>query len=216
MNVLLAENLFQNFLSRKTPTSAVICFLKNHDMEKKWIKSSFWMKKFEKNQILEQVFTTRQTLNQDFQNVSDFQSTLNNSSFLESEFLQHIKFWNIPFTARQILIRNFNNATGFYMKLVLENEFCLTICFRKIFQKMTAFKPTLNNSSVYGSELLQRVSFRIKILTSCRFLLWLSALRQKLNHDLYNASDFDEKTVFRKLKLENSISKNCLFGQFSP
>ena len=44
MNVLLAKNLFWNFLSHKTPTSAVICFLKNHDKEKKWIKSSFWMK----------------------------------------------------------------------------------------------------------------------------------------------------------------------------
>ena len=95
MDVLLAENLFWNFLSRKAPTSAVFCFLKNHDMEKKWKKSSFWMKNFEKNQILKQVFTTRQTLNQEFQNFSDFQSTLNNSSFLESEFLQHVKFWNI-------------------------------------------------------------------------------------------------------------------------
>ena len=98
MNVLLAENHFWNFLSPKTPTSADICFLKNHDMEKKWIKSSFWMKNFEENQILKQVFTTRQTLNQEFINMSDFQSTLNNSSFLESEFIQHVKFWNIFLT----------------------------------------------------------------------------------------------------------------------
>ena len=82
---------------------------------------------------------------------------------------------------------------------------------------MSEFKSSLNNSSVFGSELLQRVSCRIKLLTPCRYLLWLSALRQNLNQDLYNASDFDEKTVFRKLKLlENSISKNHLFGQFSP
>ena len=127
---------------------------------------------------------------------------------MESEFLQHVNFWTILFTTSQNLIRNFNNATDFYVKLVLKRKFSWTICFQIIFQNMSEFKPTLNNSSVFGSKLLQRDSFRIKLLTPCRFLLWLSALRQKLSQDFYNASDFDEKTVFRNLKLlEKSISK---------
>ena len=173
MNVLLAEYLFWNFLSRKTPTSAVICFLKNHDKEKKWIKSSFWMKNYKKNQILKQVFTTRQTLNQEFQNMSDFQSTLKNSSFLESEFLQHVTFWNIFFTTRQILIRNFNNATGFYVKLVLEKEIFLDNLFSRNLSKLVRIQANLTQLVSFWIRNMQRVSFRIKLLTYCRFLLWL-------------------------------------------
>ena len=106
----------------------------------------WYREKKEKKQFLNQVFqirnrfwnrflTTRQTLNQEFQNMSDFQSTLNNSSFLESEFLQHVKFWNIFLTTRQILIRNFNNAKDLYVKLVLKKEFSWTNCFQMISQK---------------------------------------------------------------------------------
>ena len=77
---------------------------------------------------------------------------------------------------------------------------------------MPEFKPSLNNSSVFGSELLQRVSFRIKLLSSYRFLLWLSALRQNLSHVFYNASVSDEKIVVRKSRF---FGKLALKEQFS-
>ena len=159
MNVLLAENLFWNFLPRKTPNSVAIWFLKNHDMEKKWLINSFWRKNFGRPQILKQVFTTRQTLNQDFQKMSDFQSTLNNSSFLESEILQHVKFWNISFTTRQILVRNFNNATDFYVILVLKNEIFLDNLLLK----------NLSKHVLIQANLKQLVSFWIRTFAACQF-----------------------------------------------
>ena len=159
MNVLLAENLFWNFLPRKTPKSVVIWFLKNHDLEKKWIINSFWRKNFGTNQILKQVFTTRQTLNQDFQKMSDFQSTLNNSSFLESGILQHVKFWNISFTTRQILVRSFDNATDFYVILVLKNEIFLDNLLLK----------NLSKHVLIQANLKQLVSFWIRTFAACQF-----------------------------------------------
>ena len=177
-------------------------------------------KKGKKKQFLNQDFnkrirfwnrflTTRQTLNQEFQSMSDFQSTLNNSSFLESEFLQLVKFWNIFFTTRQILIRNFNNATDFYVKLVLKKEIFMDSLFSNNLSKLVRIQTNLKQLVSFWIRILQRVSFRIKLLQFCRFMLWLSALRQNLSQDFYNASDFDEKAVFRNLKLfERSISKN--------
>ena len=59
-----------------------------------FVKEDFWKESdFETNFI-----TTRQTLIQGFQNTSDFQSTLINSSFLETEILQLVKFWNMLLT----------------------------------------------------------------------------------------------------------------------
>ena len=139
----------------------------NHDFQKKY---RFWNR----------FSTTRQTLNQEFQNMSDFQSTLNNSSFLESEFLQHVKFWNIFFTTRQILIRNFNNATDFYVKLVLKKEIFLDNLFSKDLSKHVRIQANIKQLVSFWIRILQCVKFRIKLLTPCRFLLWLSALRQNL------------------------------------
>ena len=109
MDVLLAQNLFWNFLSRKAPTSAVISFLKNHDMEKKWIKSSFWIKKIRK----ESDFETS------FYNASDFESRISKYVRFLVNFKQLVIFGIQIFTAcqilkhhfttRQILIRNVNN-----------------------------------------------------------------------------------------------------------
>ena len=125
MNDLLEENHFSILLPRKTPNSLGMRFLKNHDMEKNWKKNSFWIKTFEKNQILKQVFN----------NASDFESRVSkyvrflvNSTQLvifESEFLPRDGFWNIFFTTRQILNRIFNDAKGFYKELNLKNEFFL-------------------------------------------------------------------------------------------
>ena len=162
-----------------------------------------------RNRFWNRFSTTRQTLNQEFKNMSDFLSTLNNSSFLESEFLQHVKFWNIFFTTRQILIRNFRSATDFYVKPVLKKEIFLDNLFSNILSKPVRIQANLKKLVSFWIRILQRIKFRIKLLTPCRFLLWLSALHQNLSQDFYNASDFDEKTVFRNLKLlEKSISKN--------
>ena len=209
MNDLLAENHFSTLLSRKNATSSVMRFLKNHDIEKKG-KKQFLNQDFQKrNRFWNRFSTTRQTLNQEIQNMSDFLSTLNNSSFLESEFLQHVKFWNIFFTTRQILIRIFRNATDFYVKLVLKNEIFLDNLFSNILSKLVRTQANLKQLVSFWIRILQRVSFRIKLLTPCRFLLWLSALRQNLSQDFYNASHFVEKTVSRNLNLlEKSISKN--------
>ena len=120
-------------------------------------------------------------------------------SNFETSFLPHVRSWSELLTTQQ------NFTCNWFWK----RKFSWTICFKKFFQNMSEFKPTLKNSSVFGSELLQRVSFRIKLLQFCRFLLWLSALRQNLSQDFYNASDFDEKTVFRNLKLlEKLLPKN--------
>ena len=128
-------------------------------------------------------------------------------SNFEASFLPHVRFWSEILTTQKICTWNW----------FWKRKISWTICFQIIFQNMSEYKPTLNNSSVFGSELLQRVSFRNKLLTSCQFLLWLSTLRQNLNRDFHNASDFDEKNVFRNLKLlEKSISKNHYFSQFSP
>ena len=138
------------FLWRKTPTSAVICFLKNHDMETKSIKSSFRMKNFERNQILKQVFRTRPTLNQEFQNMSDFQSTLNNSWFLESEFLQHVKFWNIFLPH----VRFWSEIlTTFLQRLRL---------FKKIKNFVSMCKLNIHIASELGSRFLPGIKFRWK------------------------------------------------------
>ena len=59
---------FGSFYSVKTSTSAVMCPLKNHDMEEKRIKSGSRMKPFEKNRILQQLFN----------NASDFESRFSN------------------------------------------------------------------------------------------------------------------------------------------
>ena len=108
MNVLLAENFYCNFLSRKTPTSAVICFLKNLDMEKKWIKTSLWMKTLEKNQILKEIFNNASDFESRFSKQVRFIVNFKQHVLLETEILQHVKFWNILFTTSQTLIRNFN------------------------------------------------------------------------------------------------------------
>ena len=148
-------------------------------------------------------------MNQEFQNVSDFQSALKNSSFLESGFLQHVKFWNMFFTTRQILIRNFKNATDFYVKLVVKTEIFLDNSFSNNLSKHVLIQANLKQLVSFWNGILQRVSFRFKLLQFCRFLLWLSALRQNLSQDFYNASDFAEKTVFRNLKLlEKLLQKN--------
>ena len=166
------------------------------------MKNSFWIKKFKKrNRFWNRFSTTRQTLIQEFQNMSDFLSTLNNSSFLESEILQHVKFWNNFFTTRQILIRNFKNATDFYVKLVLKKEVILDNLFSNILSKHVLIQAKLKQLVSFWIRIWQRVSSRFKLLQFCRFLLWLPALRQNLIQDFYDASDFDEKTVFRNLKL---------------
>ena len=217
MNDLLAENHFSTLLSRKNAN-----FLSYAISQKPWYrekrKKKFLNQDFQKrNRFWNRFSTTRQTLNQEFQNMSDFLSTLNNSSFLESEVLQHVKFWNIFFTTRQILIRNFNNATDFYVKLVLKKEIFLDNLFSNNLSKHVLIQANLKQLVSLWIRYLQRVSFRFKLLQFCRFVLGLSALRQDLSQDFYNASDFDEKTVFRNLNLrKKSISKNLLFSQSSP
>ena len=207
----LQKITFRHFYPAKKPTYSVMRFLKNHDIEKKR-KKQFLNQEFQiRNRFWNRFFTTHQTLNQEFQNMSHFQSTLNNSSFLESEFLQHVKFWNIFFTTRQILIRNFKNATDFYVKLVLKKEYFLDNLFSNNLSTLVRIQVNLKQLVSFWIRTLQRVSFRIKLLSFCRFLLWLSALHQNLSQDFYNASDFDEKTVFRNLKLLEKLLPQKMF-----
>ena len=194
MNDLLAENHFSILLSRKYAN-----FLSYAICQKPWYREKKGKKQFlnqdfqKRNRFWNRFSTTRQTLNQEFQNMSDFLSTLNKSSFLKSEFLQHVKFWNIFFTTRQILIRNFRSATDFHRKLVLKKEIFLDNLFSNILSKLVRIQANLKQLVSFWIRILQRVKFRIKLLTPCRFLLWLSALRQNLSQDFYNSSDFDEK-----------------------
>ena len=72
MNDLLEDNHFSILLPRKTPNSLGMCFLKNHDMEKKWKKNSFESRLLKRIRFWNRFPTTRQILNQEFQNTSDF------------------------------------------------------------------------------------------------------------------------------------------------
>ena len=180
--ICLEKITFRPFSPAKTPTSSVMRFLKNHDIEKKRKKTVFESKLSKKKQILKQVFN----------NASDFESRISkyvgfsvnfkqfvffgigilcSISNFETSFLPHVTFWSEILRTQQIFTWNW----------FWKRKFSWTICFQIIFQNLSEFKPTLSNSSVFGSELLQRVSFRIKLLPSCRFLLWLSALRQNLS-----------------------------------
>ena len=159
MNDLLAKNQFSTLLSRKNANSSVMRFLKNHDIEKNWKKTVLNEDFQKRNRFWNGFLTRHQTLTQEFQNVSDFQSTLNNSSFVESEFLRHVKFWNIFFTTRQILIRNFRNATDFYVKLVLKKE---------IFSDKL-FSNNLSKHVSIQANLKQLVSFWIRTFAACQF-----------------------------------------------
>ena len=125
-----AENHFSTIFPAKTPTSSFMRFLKKHDMEKKWIKDSFCIKTFEKNQILKQVFnnasdfeskfskksqifsqlyTIRHFVNRKFYRVSDFETT----------FLPHIRFWTEISTTQQIFTWNW------FWKIKLFGQFAL-------------------------------------------------------------------------------------------
>ena len=157
-----------------------------------------------------------------FYNASDFESrfsknvrfsvNLKQIVLLESEFLQHVKFWNIFFTTRQILVRIFNNATDFYVILVLKIEIFLDNSLLKNLSNYVLIQANLKQLVSFWIRILQRVSFRIKLLSSYRFLLWLSALRQNLSQDVYNASVSDEKNVVRK---SSFYGKLALKEQFS-
>ena len=145
MNALLAENHFSTLLSRKNANLfSYAISQKTWYREKKEKKTVFESRlSNKKNRFWNRFSTTRQTLNQEFQNMSDFQSTLNNSSFLESEFLHHVKFWNTFFTTRQTLFKNFNNATDFYVKLVLKKEIFLDNLFSNGLSKPVRIQANL-------------------------------------------------------------------------
>ena len=84
---------FRSFYTAKTPISSIMRFLKNHDMEKKWIKTSLWMKTLEKNQILKVTFN----------NASDFESRISKYVRFSVNFKQLVIFGIGIFTACQIL-----------------------------------------------------------------------------------------------------------------
>ena len=213
--ICLQKINFRPFYPAKMPTYSVMRFLKNHDWEKKRKKTVFESRLSKKEQILKQVFN----------NASDFESRISkyvrfsvnfkqlvffgignfcSMSNFEKSFLPHVRFWSEILGTQQIFTWNW----------IWKRNFSWTVCFQIIFQNLSEFTPTLSNSSVFGSELLQRVTFRIKLISFCRFLLWLSALRQNLSQDFYNASDFDEKTVFRNLKLlEQLLPKKCFHSK---
>ena len=103
MNDLLEENHFSILLPRKTPNSLGMRFLKNHDMEKKWKKNSFWIKTFVKNQILKQVFN----------NASDFESRISKYVRFSVNSTQLVIFRIGIFTSWRILKHLFYHTSDF-------------------------------------------------------------------------------------------------------
>ena len=121
----------------------------------------------------------KQFLNEKFWNESDFETSFYNASDFESRISKHVRFsvnfkqlvifgigiftacqiLNIFFTTRQILIRNFNNATDFYVKLVLKNEILLDNFFSKNLSKYVSIQANLK----------QLVSFWIRTFAACQF-----------------------------------------------
>ena len=160
MNDLLAETHFSTLLSRKNANFFSYAISQKPWFREKKEKKQFLNQNFQKrNRFWNKFLTARQIFNQKFQNMSDFQSTLNNLSFLESEFLQHVKSRNVSFTTRQILVRTFNNATDFYEKLVLKKE---------IFPD-NLFSNNLSKHVRIQANLKQLVSFRLRTFAACQF-----------------------------------------------
>ena len=89
-------------------------------------------------------------------------------------------------------------------------NFSWTICFQKIFQQnLSKFRPTLINSSVFGSELLQRVRFWIEILYFLSIFELNFHIASVLESRLFQHIRFRRKTLFleRQNCCKNSISK---------
>ena len=86
----------------------------------------------EKKRIFFTIFKAGQILNKFFHIASDFESRNLKGVRFTANFLQLVTFsiellkacqiWRHFFTARQILNRNFNNASSFKVKLFLENQ----------------------------------------------------------------------------------------------
>ena len=159
MTVLLAENLFLELFTTQNPK-----FCSYLVSQKPW-----YGEKMDNKQFLKEKFGKESDFETSFYNASDFESSFSKNVrfsvnlkqlvILESEFLQHVKFWNISFTTRQILVRNFNNATDFYVILVLKNEIFLDILLLK-----NLSKHVLNQAN-----LKQLVSFWIRTFAACQF-----------------------------------------------
>ena len=90
----------------------------------------------------------------------------------------------------------------FLRKLVSESD---------VFGKKHALNRKLWEKSVFESISLQRLRLLNKKITSCQNVTWISTKRQNLNQDFNNASDFDEKSVFRK---SESVGKLALKESF--
>ena len=93
------------------------------------VRNQIWKKTFFEPKLLErimfyQLFTTKQTLNQKFWNVSVFERNFNNSnsSNLESKLLEHVRFRTKLLTILQNLNRTFYNASDFEGKFFAENQ----------------------------------------------------------------------------------------------
>ena len=159
MNDLLAENHFSTLLSRKNAN-----FLSYAISQKPWYREKKEKKVFEstlskKKQILKQVFN----------NASDFESRISKYVRFSVNFKQLVIFGigilsacqilKHLFTTRQILIRNFNNATDFYVKLVLKKEIFLD----------NLFSNNLPKHVWIQADLKQLVSFWIRTFAACQF-----------------------------------------------
>ena len=133
MNYLLEENHFSILLPHKTPNSSGMRFLKNHDMEKKWKKNSFWIKTFEKNQILKQVFN----------NASDFESRISKNVRFLVNSTQLVIFWIGIFTSWRILKHLFYHTSDFKQNFQRRKRFLQGTGFEKwIFLGQFAFKKS--------------------------------------------------------------------------
>ena len=132
-NFCFQKTLFGSSYTTKTPTFVVMRFLKTHQLvKKKEEKTVLLSRRLKRIRLWNNFFTTRQILNQDYHNLSDFSSTLQNLFFFKSVFSQRVRLWIKLFTSswflnwnstqRQNLNRNFYSASDFDEKTVFKNS----------------------------------------------------------------------------------------------
>ena len=165
------------------------------NLESKRKKNSLWIKFFERNQILKQVYN----------NATDLGSRVSQYVRILANFTQLVLFWmgiflaclilNHLFTVRQILNRNFNNLTDFHVKLFWKINFCWTVRYQKIFflSFYTVKMSKLALSHFVGKFVSESDVFGKKII------FWIENFEnsQNLNQLFHNCSNWESKILKR-------------------
>ena len=130
---LLSKNTFWIFLPHENANFSIYLLSQKPPIGEKMEERRYLLSKLLKIiRFWNNVFTSRQILNQDYHKLSDFLSTLQNLSFFKSVFLQRVRLWIKIFTScrflnwistwRQNLNRDFYSILDSDEKTVFKNS----------------------------------------------------------------------------------------------